>query len=170
MLRYPYTLRGKAFMIYTNLKDVTASLMKKNKTFKMVLDFLDDKDLINKENGKYDLDDGVFALVQSYDTKPEKEGRWESHQAYIDVQFIVSGDELDLTTNKDNLTLDEDKLKENDALFYKKFYEPVTKMHLTTGDVCVFFAEDAHEPGLNLDGTVPIKKVVVKIPKDLILN
>lgn len=156
-------------MIYTNIKDVTASLLEKNKTFKMVLDFLGDKDLINKPNGKYDLEDGVFALVQSYDTMPEKDGRWESHKEHIDVQFIVSGDELVLTTNKDNLTLDEDKLKENDALYYKKFYEPVTKLHLTTGDVCVFFAEDAHEPCLNLDGTKAIKKVVVKIPKDLIL-
>jgi len=156
-------------MIYTNINDTTATLLEKNPSFVKVLDFLKDDGLKDKANGKYDIADGIFALVQSYNTLPETDGRWESHKKYIDLQFIVSGEEIVWTTNKDALTLDEDKLKENDALYYKNYYQSVTKMHLTDGDICVFFSEDAHEPCLNADGTHAIKKVVVKIPATLIL-
>ncbi|HEY2574566.1 MAG TPA: YhcH/YjgK/YiaL family protein, partial [Verrucomicrobiaceae bacterium] len=44
--------------------------------------------------GRHEIDgDQVFALVQSYATKPVEEALFEAHRKYIDVQFLFSGRE-----------------------------------------------------------------------------
>src|SRR4051812_41867636 len=43
---------------------------------------------------RVELAGGAFALEQAYQTKPRDQGFFESHRAYIDVQVIVSGEEL----------------------------------------------------------------------------
>ena len=45
--------------------------------------------------GKYPIDgDNIFALVSEYKTKSEAEGKLEAHRKYIDVQYVISGEEL----------------------------------------------------------------------------
>ena len=57
------------------------------------------------EVGKYEIDGkNVFASVQEYDTKPENEKRFELHKDYIDVQYIVSGEEIMGNETLDKLT------------------------------------------------------------------
>ena len=38
--------------------------------------------------------DDVYATIQSYWTSPASERKWESHRRYVDVQFMVTGEEL----------------------------------------------------------------------------
>src|SRR5262249_18280705 len=52
------------------------------------------RDLAQVADGRYEiLGDDVFAMVQSYDTKPQEAGRWEAHRRYADIQFMISGRE-----------------------------------------------------------------------------
>src|SRR5688572_2026405 len=46
-------------------------------------------------DGRYDIEgDDVFALVQSYDTVPSADKKYESHRVYADIQYIVEGSEV----------------------------------------------------------------------------
>src|SRR5688500_2302589 len=57
-------------------------------------EFLRRPDLATLENGRHEIDgSNVYALVQSYNTTPREKGKFEAHRKYIDVQFVVSGDE-----------------------------------------------------------------------------
>src|SRR3970040_758749 len=61
-----------------------------NKAF----DFIENTDLKNLNPGKYEIEGkNIFALISEYQTKPESEGKLEAHRKYIDVQYVISGEE-----------------------------------------------------------------------------
>ena len=43
------------------------------------------------ENGKYPLENGAYAAVSEYETKPMATAKFEAHKNFIDVQLILSG-------------------------------------------------------------------------------
>lgn len=58
-------------------------------------DFLNTTDLLAIPQGTYEIEGKtIFAIVQEYDTKEEKECFLEGHTNYIDIHYIVSGTEL----------------------------------------------------------------------------
>ena len=57
-----------------------------NPGFKAAFDFLRETLATPKEVGRYELGGGVFALVQSYDTKAVENCKIEAHKKYIDIQ------------------------------------------------------------------------------------
>jgi YhcH/YjgK/YiaL family protein len=59
------------------------------------LDFLTKTDLAALPSGKMEIDgDKLFAVVQRYQGKPVAEAKWEYHEKYLDLQFVVTGDEI----------------------------------------------------------------------------
>ena len=65
-----------------------------HKYFKKAFDFLKNTDLKNIEDGSYEiLGKEIYANVQSLTTKPIEEKKWEVHRKYIDIQYVISGEE-----------------------------------------------------------------------------
>ncbi|MFR1641032.1 MAG: YhcH/YjgK/YiaL family protein [Eggerthellaceae bacterium] len=63
--------------------------------FQKAYAFLNRDDLGSLPLGRVDIDgDAVFANVQEYDTVPAEEKQLEAHRRYYDVQFVVSGEEV----------------------------------------------------------------------------
>ncbi|WP_369461599.1 YhcH/YjgK/YiaL family protein [Thermoclostridium stercorarium] len=61
------------------------------KAFRFIREFHQNE----KEDGRYEIDgNDVYALVQSYTTLPSDQCKWESHDKYIDIQYIVRGKEI----------------------------------------------------------------------------
>ena len=112
-----------------------------------------------KEVGRYELEGGAFALVQSYDTKRAEDCKIEAHKKFIDVQCVLKGKELFGVADLSGQTMYEDKFEEKDVAFYKGEVDLLT---LTDGDFAIVFPEDAHRPQQG-DGS-RVEKVVVKIP------
>ena len=123
-------------------------------------DFLLTTELEKFGPGRVEIDgDQVFALVQEYESKPMDQGRWESHVNYIDIQYVVDGEESIGYANVDQLELGE----YNAA---KDRYVPQGEgsfVHLTAGMFGLFMPEDAHMPNMAVDEPRPVKKVVIKI-------
>ena len=99
-------------------------------------------------------------MVQSYDTDPSKTVS-ESHRKYIDIQFMVEGEEIigvaDISSEKE---LTEAK-EENDVWFYNCKTEPLT---LSAGKYMVLYPNDLHCPGVATNGkSLTCRKVVVKV-------
>ena len=125
------------------------------------LKFLSETDFSKTELGRYELDgDNIFYMVQSYDTDPTKTVS-EAHKKYIDIQFMVEGEEIigvaDISSEKE---LTEAK-EENDVWFYNCKTEPLT---LSAGKYMVLYPNDLHCPGVATNGkALTCRKVVVKV-------
>jgi biofilm protein TabA len=116
------------------------------------------------ETGRVELGDGVFALEQAYVAKPVADGRWEAHKVYIDVQVIVSGDELMEVTEVARLEVDEDFAPAKDLMFFKAYGEG-SVLRMRAGELAVFYPADAHKPALaSGEPAAMVRKTVVKIP------
>ena len=125
------------------------------------LKFLSETDFSKIELGRYELDgDNIFYMVQSYDTDPDKTIS-EAHKKYIDIQYMVEGEEIigvaDISEDKE-LT---DAKEVNDVWFYDCKTEPLT---LSAGKYMVLYPNDLHCPGVATKGkALTCRKVVVKV-------
>ena len=130
--------------------------------FKAAFDFLRDTDLRSLADGRTEIDgDRLFALTQSYETKPVADGKLEAHRKYIDIQFIVSGEEYigyaPLDDQPESTPFDVEK----DIGFYHGDADCFVK--LSAGMFAIFFPHDAHLPGRYLAVSSQVKKVVLKV-------
>jgi YhcH/YjgK/YiaL family protein len=124
-------------------------------------DFLKNTNLSDLEIGKYEIDSKtVFALVSEYDSKAHQDCRLEAHQAYADIQYIVSGREAIGFASLNGQTVTAEYLPEKDIIF---FSGETTQMIVDTGMFAVFFPQDVHRPCMQIDGPAKVKKVVVKV-------
>ena len=114
----------------------------------------------NLELGKYEIDGkNVYAFVQEYDSKTE--GKYEAHNNYVDIQYIVSGVEaMDWKQRVDSVST-VPYSDEKDVEFFD-VEEPV-RIPFKAGDFAIFFPNDVHRPGMKLNESVPVRKIVVKI-------
>lgn len=112
--------------------------------------------------GKYIVNDDFFYIVQEYNTKEPTEGRYEVHKKYIDIQYIASGKERIDITAAAFLQTDEPYNESTDVCFLKdpKHAASVT---LGAGNYVILYPQDAHKPGLKIEASVPVKKILAKV-------
>lgn len=114
-----------------------------------------------KPVGKYEiLGDALFAMVQEYDSKTE--AKMEVHDKYIDLQFIVSGEEKMLWAPREELAIVTPFSEGKDTEILEQGDRPATLI-LRAGEFAIFYPTDAHKPGLAVDTPAPVQKIVVKI-------
>lgn len=123
--------------------------------------WLAETDLDNTPVGSYPICEGVTANVQEYNTFPAEEGSFETHDAYFDIQYVISGKEQFGYCKREGLVLKKDD-PDNDVKFYE---EPALSgtVLLLPGDLIVVAPEDAHKPRCAADGPEFVRKVVVKV-------
>ena len=124
------------------------------------LKFLSETDFTKMELGRYELSgDDIFYMVQRYETDPDKTIA-EAHKKYIDIQFMVDGEEIigvaPITCEK----TEAEAKPENDVWFYECKTEPLT---LIKNSFMVLYPNDLHCPGVAVDGAKACHKVVVKV-------
>ena len=108
--------------------------------------------------------DRLFAGVDCYETKPRAAAKLETHRKYVDIQVLLSGEEVIEIFPKQGLTVSEPYNPEKDAEFYRAPENAPVKITLRPGQFLVFFPEDAHMPSLALPtGPTPVRKVVLKV-------
>jgi YhcH/YjgK/YiaL family protein len=141
-----------------------------NKAF----NYIRNTDLKNLQAGKYEIEsDNIFALISEYQTKPESEGKLESHRKYIDVQYVIEGEELMgyvplgspafVKASAGRQEILEPYKEGNDIIFFKG-KKSFTKV--TSGMFAIFFPTDVHMPGIDIEGKSRVKKLVIKVKYD----
>ena len=123
-------------------------------------DFLRTTDLNAIPSGKHDIDgDTIFALVQEYQTKPLSECKLESHKKFIDIQYMIRGEEMMGVTTQNNQKI----IEVNDEKDYT-FYEGTTSLvRVSKGMFTIFFPDDLHQPCVQTESAAEVKKVVIKV-------
>tara|TARA_Y100000310_G_C20607344_1_gene776212 strand:+ start:953 stop:1417 length:465 start_codon:yes stop_codon:yes gene_type:complete len=148
----------------------------KNKNFegefsssiKKALDYIKNTNFSSMK-GKYDVEgDKLFAIIDEYETIKKEDKQTEAHRKYIDLQFIYSGSEMMgcAFENSENEVLKEYD-EEKDVVHFSKVKEEVN-LPAYPGMFFIFFPEEIHRPGCILEKKEFVKKVIVKIPIDLI--
>ncbi len=114
------------------------------------------------ENGRYDIDgDDVYAIVNSYDTKPAADCGWEAHHKYCDIHYSVSGSERIGYAPIEQMTISQAHNEEKDYALYTGTGDFVA---VREGMFCLLCPQDVHAPGAQTDGeSVLLKKVVIKL-------
>ena len=123
-------------------------------------DFLRTTDLDSLPSGKHDIEgDTIFALVQEYQTKPLEDCKLESHKKYIDIQYVIRGEEMMGVTTQNNQKI----IEVNEDKDYT-FYEGTTSLvRVSKGMFTIFFPDDLHQPCVQTELVSEVKKVVIKV-------
>ena len=117
-----------------------------------------------RENGKYELENGVYAMVQGYTTHLRKDSKYEAHKAYIDIQIILSGTEIIAVEPLEDMhKYPCVRPYEYDAELYENNPDGIDHV-LSAGDFLVLYPQDAHMPGVCVGAPSEVKKIVVKVP------
>ena len=131
--------------------------------FAKAFEILRDLTLSQKEDGRYTVDgDKVYYTIQRYTTRPMSQGKLEAHREYIDIQFLLSGEELLGYAPVKGLTVAEEYNPQKDIAFFDA-PKDITKIKLEPGLFCILFPDDAHLPCCHLAAPAEARKVVIKI-------
>jgi YhcH/YjgK/YiaL family protein len=121
------------------------------------------RELANKspEDGKYTIDgDEIFASVMTYETKPECEKKFELHRRYIDIQYIIEGEEIIGGEDISELCHTDGEGTDIEFFGMVKNYDRIL---LKKGELAIIFPPEPHAPGIAAADPVKVKKIVVKV-------
>ncbi len=128
-----------------------------------VLEMLQDTDLMDRADGRYEIDgSNLFCLVQTYTTRTADQCKLETHERYIDLQWMVRGEEAIGHCHPEGLEIQQPYDAELDRTFYHP-REGMSEIRLQAGMFAIFFPHDAHQPCLQADGPGEVRKIVFKI-------
>lgn len=128
------------------------------------LELLRDTDFSQWEDGRHEIDgERLFILLQSYETKPENDTP-EAHRKYIDIQYLLSGQEQMGVGPLEEMTEEVEARPEGDIWFYRG---PLSAILLSGRRFTALWPGDAHAPGIAVDRkSAPCRKCVVKVRAD----
>ncbi|AMC34709.1 YhcH/YjgK/YiaL family protein [Janthinobacterium sp. B9-8] len=131
------------------------------------LDYLRSTDFSKMEIGRYPIDgEQMFALVQTPITQTWESGKPEFHARYIDIQYLLEGEELiGYAIANDTLTKTHDQLAERDIAFVAPISDE-SRLYLKPGMFAIFYPGELHKPCRAVNEPMRIKKVVIKIAKN----
>ena len=133
--------------------------------FARAFELLRNPQVADQPDGKYEIDNENFYICQHYQSKPLEQGKLEAHRKYIDIQFIADGCEMMGYSNLENLQIDKPYDSDPDIAFYNT-PDKISMIELCKDMFCILYPHDAHMPGLNLDGSSTVHKIVVKVKAD----
>jgi YhcH/YjgK/YiaL family protein len=123
--------------------------------------FLKDTDLQTLTVGRHIIDgDNVFAIVQEAPTKDYDKTAFESHLNYIDLQYVIRGEEMMGRTAVDSVKVDKPYNEKADIAYYTGDGKVYT---VKENGFLLFFPGEAHRPNITPGGNKVVKKIVIKI-------
>ena len=130
------------------------------------LDFLVGNDLGGMPEQRIDIrGDDVYVMIQHYDTEDISGRSFETHDEYIDIQFVISGSETIVCGNRKDLVVEKAYDSEADCTLYH--FDEKTRavgLNLESNDFAVLFPGDGHVPKLRTGSVASkVKKAVFKV-------
>jgi len=131
-----------------------------------IINLIENTDFTKKDDGIYKTDSKDFYyIISTYNTSTSlKEKYAEAHRKYIDLQYILYGEEkigyADYRNSKISL---KEYNNESDIELFSKI-ENESYFILKNDMYAVFFPEDVHRPGLTNKENRSVRKVIFKVP------
>ncbi|MBD0286886.1 MAG: YhcH/YjgK/YiaL family protein [Flavisolibacter sp.] len=123
--------------------------------------YLKNTDLKTLANGKHVIDgDKVYATVSEAPTKDYDKTAFESHRKYIDLQYVIAGEENMAKAPVTSVTVSKPYDEATDLANYTGEGKIYT---VPAGTFMLFFPTEAHRPNITPGGNKVVKKIVIKI-------
>ena len=150
---------NRSYMIMDSL-DKAERYFNLHPAFKDVFTFIKEKNLSELSLGRHDIDgDRLFCVIEKRQGRTRAESRLEAHRKYIDIQYVISGnDEMGWKPTSDCKIIGMPYDEKKDVMIFKD--EPVSWTNVPAGSFVIFFPEDSHAP---LVGREEIHKIVFKV-------
>ncbi len=118
----------------------------------------------NYAEGRVELDGSrLFLKLSSYETHELGESSSEAHREYLDVMYMVEGEEtiyVKPTAQLQKIVKEYDPVKD---VLLAKTDDDVTAVVLKAGSFVILFPQDAHTPGCQANGACQVKKIIGKV-------
>ena len=103
------------------------------------------KSLTPEDAGKkFVIEEGVaWVSVSSSKNAPEGKRSFEAHRKFLDIHFLLDGEETFVYANIDELKPETEYIEKEDYLLLSG---DGLKMALRAGDFCIVYPQDAHIP------------------------
>lgn len=115
------------------------------------------------ENGVYIINPRVKAIVSEYTTKEVNEYGYEAHREYIDIQYLIYGEEKICSLPLEFLQETKPYNEEQDAAFYEEASIKPQELLIGNGYFAILYPQDGHMPQMSVKEPTAVKKVVVKV-------
>ncbi len=148
-------------MIYGNLSDEKTYAFLPDAVRKC-LQFARTHELSKLDTGRHTIDgDDIYVNIAEYTTDERSKKGWEAHKQYIDIHVLSQGEEY----------IDVSFVQHMTAGTYEEQtdYVPISgteiqsSCHMRPGDFLICYAEDAHRPGVQVQGPALVKKGIFKV-------
>jgi len=121
--------------------------------------FLDQPKLANLPDGEYEIrSDQIYAIITHEQGRCIIDGNLEAHRKYLDIQYLISGNESIGWAPKKELTVLSPYDVTRDIEFFQE--TPQSIIQLLPHSFAIFLPSDAHLP---LIGKGTIHKVIIKV-------
>lgn len=150
-------------MLLLDLKDL--SLCKKlDERMSRAVEYLESSQIETLKDGRYAIaGDDIYMVVSSYLTREHDASQFETHQNYIDIQCLVSGEEFIFWNRAEDMCPDGDYNSETDKQNYFD-QEGSACLRLRPGIAAVFYPGDAHKACCKVGDTLKsVQKLLVKV-------
>ena len=150
-------------MIVTDLNHIEQQVLMTH-ALKKAIDFLRRLDVDGLTDGKAEIEgEDVFAIVQRYETAVMDIPKFEYHKKYIDIQYILSGEEVIGWAPSAQMTITGTYDIDKDICFGTVPKGQITPVYLQACQLAVLFPEDGHAPRLAVNAPSHVLKIVVKV-------
>ena len=161
---FSFLAGGESKVTHDDLKNWKS--MPTLKGFEAAFEFLDKKTLADVPVGKHAIEgDQVYALVQKLPSRAAETAQFESHQKYIDLHYVVSGQEITGFAPAGELQLALPYDESKDVMLYD-VPQQYTKIEMRPGRFAIYHPGQAHLPNCHFQGPHDLHKVVIKVHVD----
>ena len=118
-------------------------------------------------SGKYVIEgENIFINAAIYTTHSVNESQMEAHRKYMDVMFMLSGEECILISTVEKASDCLRAYNSQEDVLFAKIPDIYSQFILSKGCIAVLFPEDAHAPGVAISAPSCVKKLIAKVAID----
>ena len=126
------------------------------------LDYIKNLDKCTLAPGIHEVNDEFYYNYLEYEAKESTNTIYEAHKNYVDIQYIVEGQEHVDVSFEEYMELDTPYDKEKDIMFFKNPQKYFSRI-LGPGEYVIVLPHELHKPGQKVDQNGNVKKIVGKV-------
>lgn len=127
------------------------------------VDYLKNNDVESLPVGEHVISNDLILKVKEYIPRQRNEARWEAHEVFADVQYLVYGQELMGISSEDGMKPCDTYNPVSDSIHFDKSYQSVN-FGLNGGTFMLLMPKEVHMPSLSDDvHNEKVRKIIAKV-------
>lgn len=126
------------------------------------LDYIKNLDKNTLTPGIHEVNDEFYYNYLEYEAKEPANSIFEAHKNYVDIQYIVEGQERVDVSFEEYMELDTPYDAEKDIMFFKNPQKSFSRI-LGPGECVIVLPHELHKPGQKVGENGNVKKIVGKV-------